>query len=534
MKFKRKRHIKKLHELGLEKKKNTVPESSSDQLENASSLSSDLSENLKNITEKMGNSEDLVIREWTSEADETTLRVAAVYLSGLVDESLVNDFVSKSLPSGTSPGGGKSPFLEHRGPSSEKLRVLDKWETLITEILSGNTIMLADGSNEAVSGNTTGGKTRNISSPNTQLVIRGPQEAFNETISTNIALIRRRIKSPNLRIEAMRIGKVTQTEISLMYIEGIVNTKVLKEVKRRLHDIEIDGILESGYIEQLIQDQTFTPFPTIYNTERPDVVVGNLLEGRVAILVDGTPFVLVVPAVFVQFFQSPTDYYQHFLIASFLRLLRLLAFLFTMLIPAMYIALTTFHQEMIPTTLVISLAAQHEGVPFPAFVEAMLMAITFEILREAGIRMPRAVGQAVSIVGALVLGEAAVQAGIISAAMVIVVSLTGIASFAVPAYNITVTSRLIRFAMMILAATFGFYGVVLGLIITIGHMCSLRSFGIPYLTPFAPMNLSDLKDTWIRAPLWMLKDRQSLINHKNLTRQGRNQKPSPRRGTGNH
>ncbi|HEX7065915.1 MAG TPA: spore germination protein, partial [Bacillales bacterium] len=449
MKDKRKRHIKKLHEL----REDPIESPAPDQREVSSSLYEDLSANLKKIKKTLGKSEDIVVREWTIEGEDTTMRVAAIYMSGLVDEQLVNDFVSKSLPSEAPRERGISPFLEHRGPSAEKLKVLDQWDSLINAILSGDTILLADGSTEVVSGDTKGGKTRNISQPNTQLVIRGPQEAFNETISTNIALIRRRIKSPNLRLEAMKIGKVTQTEISLMYIEGIVNTKVLKEVKRRLSEIKIDGILESGYIEQLIQDQTLTPFPTIYNTERPDVVVGNLLEGRVAILVDGTPFVLVVPAVFVQFFQSPADYYQHFLIASFLRLLRLLAFLFTMLIPAMYIALTTFHQEMIPTTLVISLAAQHEGVPFPAFVEAMLMAITFEILREAGIRMPRAVGQAVSIVGALVLGEAAVQAGIISAAMVIVVSLTGIASFAVPAYNITVTSRLIRFAMMILAAT---------------------------------------------------------------------------------
>ena len=229
-----------------------------------------------------------------------------------------------------------------------------------------------------------------------------------------------------------------------MFIKGIVNDKVVEEVRKRLDRIDIDGILESGYIEELIQDETYTPFPTVYNTERPDVIAAGLLEGRIAILVDGTPFVLLVPALFTQYFQSAEDYYQR---SDFglLRMLRYLALFIALLGPSLYIAITTFHQEMLPTALLISLAAQREGVPFPAFIEALMMEVTFEILREAGVRMPRAVGQAVSIVGALVIGQAAVEAGIVSAAMVIVVSITAIANFSFPSFNMAISIRILRF-----------------------------------------------------------------------------------------
>ena len=237
-------------------------------------------------------------------------------------------------------------------------------------------------------------------------MIRGPKDSFSESIGTNISLVRRRIKSPNLWLENMKIGNVTQTDVAIMYIKGIVSDSIVEELKQRLHAIEIDSILESCYIEELIQDQTFTPFPTVYNTERPDVVAGNLLEGRIAIYVDGTPFVLIVPTVFAQYFQSAEDYYHRFDIGIFVRLLRYIGFFISLLGPSIYVAAITFHQEMIPTTLLNSLAAQREGIPFPAFVEALLMEGSFEVLREAGVRMPRAVGQAVSIVGApVVLGS---------------------------------------------------------------------------------------------------------------------------------
>ncbi|UOQ94634.1 spore germination protein [Halobacillus shinanisalinarum] len=505
--------------------KNNTTDTGNDHFDN------ELANNLKKIKKELGNSSDLIVRKFTI-GDDLCLNAAAIYMDGLVDEKTVNEFVLESIKVESSEEGAINQknvfeFINTHAISVGEVKVIQEWNTLILAILSGHTAILVDGCAKILTGNTKGGETRQVSEPTSQLVIRGPKEAFTESIGTNAALIRRRIKTPNLWLETMQIGSTTQTDVALMYIKGVANEKVLKETKKRLGRIDIDGILESGYIEQLIQDHPYSPFPTIYNTERPDAIVGNLLEGRIAILVDGTPFVLVIPALFIQFFQSPADYYQQFFIGSFLRLLRLSTYIITLLTPALYIALTTFHPQMIPTRLLISLAAQNEGVPFPLFVEVMLMEITFEILREAGVRMPRAVGQAVSIVGGLVLGQAAVQAGIVSAATVIVVSLTGIASFAFPSYTIGVPARLLRFLMMILAGSLGLYGVAMALFILVAHLSSLRSFGIPYLSPFAPFVWSDIKDTLVRQPLWSLLLRPKLINQQNLKRQDKSQKPTP-------
>src|SRR5690606_20117819 len=282
-----------------------------------------------------------------------------------------------------------------------------------------------------------------------------------------------------------------------------------------------------GSIEQLIEDETFSFFPTVYHSERPDVVAANLLEGRVAILINGSPFVLTVPALFIEFFQAADDYYMRFEISFAIRILRSLIFLISMIAPATYVAITTYHQEMIPTLLIIAIAAQREAVPFPAFFEAFIMEITFEILREAGVRLPRSIGQAVSIVGALVIGQAAVEAGIVSPAMVIVVSITAIASFATPSFSMAIAARLIRFILMLLAAIMGMYGIIVGLMIITLHLCSLRSFGIPYMAPLAPLMFRNIGDTFVRVPIWAMDIRPKLISQKNISRAGDGQKPSP-------
>lgn len=356
---------------------------------------------------------------------------------------------------------------------------------------------------------------------------RGPRQGFTESLQTNISMIRRYIKNPNLWVEKMKKGSVTNTDIALMYIQGICDEKVLKEVKQRLEKIDIDSILESGYIEQLIEDETFTTFPTMYHTERPDVVAGNLLEGRFAIIVDGTPFVLIAPALFVQFFQSVEDYYSRFDIATSIRILRVLVFFISLVAPAVYVAATTFHQEMIPTQLLVVIAAQREIVPFPAVVEALTMEVAFEILREAGVRLPRVVGSAVSIVGALVIGQAAVQAGIVSPAMVIIVALTAIASFATPAFAMAISARLIRFIFIIASAVMGFYGLILGIIMMFVHLCSLRSFGVPYMSPLAPFSSQGVKDALFRVPWWADEKRPESVSKEDKVRQGKDQRPEP-------
>lgn len=391
----------------------------------------------------------------------------------------------------------------------------------------GNALIFADGHDEALICSTQGGEQRSIQEPSTQASFRGPRQGFTESLQTNISMIRRYIKNPNLWVEKMKKGSVTNTDIALMYIQGICDEKVLKEVKQRLEKIDIDSILESGYIEQLIEDETFTTFPTMYHTERPDVVAGNLLEGRFAIIVDGTPFVLIAPALFVQFFQSVEDYYSRFDIATSIRILRVLVFFISLVAPAVYVAATTFHQEMIPTELLVVIAAQRESVPFPAVVEALTMEVSFEILREAGFRLPRVVGSAVSIVGALVIGEAAVQAGIVSPAMVIIVALTAIASFATPAFAMAISARLIRFIFLIASAVMGFYGLILGIIMMFVHLCSLRSFGVPYMSPLAPFSSQGVKDTLFRVPWWADKKRPESVSKEDKVRQGQDQRPEP-------
>lgn len=337
----------------------------------------------------------------------------------------------------------------------------------------------------------------------------------------------RRIKSCRLKMEVLKIGTLTQTDVAIFYIDGIVNDKLVREVKKRLERIEIDGVLESGYLEEFIEDDPNSIFPQVNTTERPDRLCACLMEGRVGILVDNTPMCLIVPATFPQLLQSPEDYYNRFPYATFTRVLRVITMNIALLLPSLYIAVLTFHQEMLPTPLLISIAGQREGVPFPAFLEALMMELVFEFLREAGVRLPRPIGQAVSIVGALVIGQAAVSAGLVSSAMVMVVSLTAIASFTIPTISGSYVIRLLRFPIMILAASFGLFGVMVGLMAVLIHICQLRSFGVPYLAPLAPLKFSELKDTFIRMPWWAMTRRPTLLKVPDPVRQKPNQKPGP-------
>lgn len=495
-----------------------------------------LAENIQHIQESTGNSSDLVVRKFLLDP-EARISAALIFIDGLIDVQFVQELMEslmKKFPPQVENRIQVSPellqTLEDSILAVSEIQEINQFENLFTCLFSGEVILLMDEISTGISIEMQGWKQRSITEPSTETIVRGPRESFNESIRTNTALIRRKIKSCNLRLESRKIGRETQTEVSIMYMKDIANDKVVEEARKRLSRIDIDGILESGYIEEMIQDEALTPFPTVYNTERPDVVAAELLEGRIAILIDGTPFVLIVPTNFIQYFQAAEDFYQRSDISTFIRLLRFLSFFIALFGPSAYVAITTFHQEMLPTQLLISLTAQREGVPFPAFVEALLMEVAFEILREAGIRMPRAVGQAISIVGTLVIGTAAVEAGIVSAAMVIVVSITAISSFVFPASAMSAAVRMIRFPFMLLAATFGLFGIILGGISLVFHLCSLRSFGIPFLAPFAPMVPVDLKDTLIRIPRWAMRTRPRLLNQKNIVREQMDlpRKPKPR------
>ncbi|MCY7892143.1 spore germination protein [Bacillus vallismortis] len=490
-------------------------------------ISASLTKNIAEMKKEVGSSADVIIRE-IKIGEQDRVRLAVIYIAGLVDNNTLHESLIEPLvesPSIQNPHAIQQ-ILEKTLPLGG-VKANGNWDKLFSELMLGNALVFADGSEEALICSTQGGEQRSIQEPSTQVSFRGPRQGFTESLQTNISMIRRYIKNPNVWVEKMKIGSVTHTDVALMYIHGICEEKVLKEVRSRLKKIDIDSILESGYIEQLIEDETFTTFPTMYHTERPDVVAGNLLEGRFAIVVDGTPFVLIAPALFVQFFQSVEDYYSRFDIATSIRILRVLVFFISLVAPAVYVAATTFHQEMIPTQLLVVIAAQREIVPFPAVVEALTMEVAFEILREAGVRLPRVVGSAVSIVGALVIGQAAVQAGIVSPAMVIIVALTAIASFATPAFAMAISARLIRFIFIIAAAVMGFYGLILGIIVMFVHLCSLRSFGVPYMSPLAPFSSQGVKDTLFRVPWWADEKRPESITKKDKVRQSKHQRPVP-------
>ncbi|WP_179281094.1 spore germination protein [Paenibacillus sp. XY044] len=496
-------------------------------------LSEYLDINVKLIKEMTGDSSDIIIRR-LDQALGKPIHVAVIYTDGLVDEQIINNAIMKSLTQIQADADGLLDppnqvlgWIKNRFLAIGQVTEVYTLNKLFSAILAGNAVILIDGTAKGISAASAGGEQRGVDEPQSQTVIRGPREGFTENLRINTSLVRRRIKNPNLWIVDRTIGRVSQTNVAVMYINGIANDDVVQEILRRLDRIDIDSVLESGYIEEFIQDATFTPFPTLTNSERPDAIAGAILEGKVAILVDGSPFVLIAPITIFKLFQSSEDYYQAFDIATFLRLMRIIAFVFSMLLPSLYIAITTFHQQILPTTLLISLAAQREGVPFPAFVEALAMEITFEVLREAGVRMPRAIGSAISIVGALVLGQAAVQAGLVSAAMVIIVAFTAIAGFVAPSVSISNAARLLRFGFMLLAATLGLFGIIAGLMAMLIHLAGLRSFGIPYLIPLAPFTPSDQKDALVRVPWWAMLKRPTLISQKNIKRQKSIQKPSP-------
>ncbi|WP_127587181.1 spore germination protein [Paenibacillus koleovorans] len=483
-------------------------------------LAYDLEQNERKLRQLFPNCSDLVFRNVRLNAKTECL---VVYLTTLVDEQVIEEHILKPLLASSE---SLKPYPEDR-ISVGKIERTKQGQELVRQLLHGYTAILTSMNEQAWLVRTNGGKQRSLEEPSSEPVIRGPRDGFIENISTNMGLLRSRLKTSTLRMEALTVGRLTQTQVVISYLEGIAKQAVVDEVRERIARIRIDGIIDSSYIEEFIEDCPYSPFPQVHSTERPDVVAAELLEGRVAILVENTPFVLVVPMTLMTGVQASEDYYIRWPIATFVRWIRFLFISIAIFAPPLYVAITTFHQEMIPTNLVISIASSREAVPFPALIEAMLMEIIFEALREAGIRLPKQIGQAVSIVGALVIGQAAVLAGIISAPVVIIVSITGIAAFTIPRYSFANGIRLLRFPMLFLAGTLGLYGIVLGFIAILLHVTSLRSFGVPY---FTPISFGSIKDIFIRAPIWAKTLRPQIAGSEPSYREPEGQQPSPRRG----
>lgn len=497
-------------------------------------LTDNLNENIKTIGELYGNSPDLIFRHFRVGAAQ--IPGALLCLDGMVAPDRVEEIlkaleieaqrISVQLPKGE----GLLASIEDGLLPSHQVQRSALLGEICHRISSGETALLFAGVGQSLICDTSGFATRSITEPTSETTIRGPRVGFIESIETNITLLRRRIKTPNLWIENYQVGDLTQTQLSLVYIKGLASEELLTEVRSRLKRIRVDGVLESGHVEEYIEDTPFTLFPMVLRTERPDRVVGNLLEGNVALLTDGTPFVMTLPAKFVELLQSPDDYYDRSPIGSLTRFLRFAAYLISILLPGIYVATINFHQELIPTTLLLRISAAREGLPFPVVVEALMMELAFEILREAGVRLPQAIGSAISIVGALILGEAAIRAGIVSPIIIIIVALTAISSFTAPVYSIGISARILRFFFIGLGAAFGLFGIQAGILLFLIHLCSLRSFGIPYFAPLGPLIWADWKDTFIRMFFWGLTTRPKLTGAREPQRAQGGQRPGVEMG----
>ncbi|WP_156158137.1 spore germination protein [Gordoniibacillus kamchatkensis] len=487
----------------------------------------DLQQNEQMLRSLYPNCSDVVYRSFLVGG---TVNALLVYIEGLSDTSGIEEYVIAPLMRedlGVVDGIGQ---LAAACIFVSQTKEFTTFAECLEHLSNGYPVLLWDNEACGAALGLTKWEKRSIEEPVAETGIRGPREGFTETLRVNTSQIRRIIKSHLLRMEAVKLGEYTRTNVVLVYIEGLTDKTLVEEARTRLSRIRIDGIMESGYIEELIEDQGYSPFPQLLNTERPDVVCSCLLEGRIAILTEGSPFALIAPITLFTLFQSHEDYYQRFLVSTVLRWLRYSFILISLLLPSLYVAILTYHQEMVPGSLLISMASSREAVPFPALIEALIMEIAFEALREAGVRLPKQVGAAVSIVGALVIGQAAVQAGLVSAPMVIVVAITGIASFMIPRYIAGIAVRLLRFPLILLGGSLGLLGVMMGIIILVLHLCSLRSFGVPYLSTIATPHMSELKDVLVRAPWWKLDTRPRLTGKYNKYRQPTGQKPGPARG----
>ena len=485
-------------------------------------ISGNLEETVSWFHEELGQNDDLVCRRFQVMG---RYPAALFYFFSLIDQQLLNEDILRPLMQ--QPSEDLKRTLETKTLKrllSEdvlhfgSLKFEQQKDKLVSFAMRGDTIVFVDGMDEAMVFSCRKVEKRNTDQPKTESVIRGPREGFIELLENNLSLLRYRLQSRNFRIKLLEIGQRTKTRVAVCFIEDIANPELVSDVMNRLSRVKIDGIISSGYLEEYIEDNHWSPFPQVQYSERPDKVVASMLEGRVAILADGSPMALIVPAVFSQFYQTVEDYSERYLLVSAIRISRLLALLFSLIFPSLYVAIISFNPELIPTDFAVAVAGGRAGVPFPAVIEILIMEVSMEVLREASIRLPVQIGGALSIVGAIIIGQAAVSAGFASPITVVIVALATIGSFATPAYNAALALRLLRFPIIILAGTFGLFGIVVGLIFIVNHMLSLRSFGVPYLSPFVPPSSGAVRDMILRAPMFMMKKRPESWHPQDDTR----------------
>ncbi len=447
---------------------------------------------------------------------------ASFYIDGLINKEVLGLDFYAPLQAATREGRWSVEEIRQSVLQVGDIKIIDDLDMIIDLVLQGMTALFVEGETYALVIEMIQWQQRSIDEPNTDNVIRGPREGFVETLRINVSMIRRKIHHKDFIAETVRVGRYSNTDVALVYVSSIVNKDVLAELKRRLKNIDIDAILDSGGVEQLIEDKPYSFFPTIGITEKPDITAAKILEGRVALIVDGSPIVLTVPMLFVEGLQSPEDYYSRFYFACFMRIIRVFALLISLFLPAIYIAVVGYDQQMIPISLLQTMLEAEATTPFSTGLSVLLISIIYELLRESSVRLPKAVGQAVSIVGAIVLGQAAVTANLISAPVLIVLAVTVTASFCTVAF--TDATTILRFIFIFFGWTLGLFGVLITMFVLLAYLCSIKTFGVAYLSPLSPFNRQGMKDTALRFPLWKLSRRPSDLS-LNRRRMGNMQPP---------
>ena len=498
-----------------------------------------LQENLTYLTVKYNAliNSDIVIRKFTLNGKGKQYNAALVYIDGMVNSDIVNHYVLNPLMHKNQTNTEKTSetliinkntdlnFHTTQTPelqniiynsliSQNSIKTESQFSNIIPEINAGFTCLLVDTLDQAFCVEAKGYKTRSITKPENEVVVRGSQEAFVENIRTNTSMIRRIINNENLVIEQLSLGKVTKTTVSFCYMKNIANEDLVNEVRFRLSNIDIDSIINSGTIEQLIQDSSSILFPQTFATERCDRACNNILEGRIVILVNGNPYALIVPAILIDFITSPEDTNLKHQYGNLIRVIRSIAFFVAMFMPALYVAVTNFHQELLPTDLVFAISAMRRSIPFPVIVELLIMEISFELIREASLRVPAPIGSTIGIIGGLILGEAAVSANLVTPLLIIIVAVTGICSYAIPDFSLNFTIRTFRFMYIILGYIAGFLGISFGIFIQLILLSNLQSFGASYFSPYLPPTNKNTDSSFFIKPIWKKENRSSFLNTK--------------------
>lgn len=467
---------------------------------------------------------DIDIREFYVIASDTRYKAFLIYIDGMSNTDSINHFILKPLMLRNSTNtlnksvNKNTNFnLEHHISNcllpQNKVSEVEDFSQVISDINMGNCVVFIDTLPVAYSVDVKEFKQRSISTPQNEVIVRGSQEAFVESLRTNTSILRRLTNNENLIILNSAVGKVSNTKIAICYMNNIANNDLVAEVQYRINNLQIDSLLSSGQLEQLIQDNSSNIFPQIIATERADKALSSLFEGRVVVIVNGSPYVLIMPGTFNDFLSSPEDANLKFQFSNLAKIVRLLAGVLALLLPGLYISITNFHQELIPTELLFAIAASRESVPFPIIFELLLMEMSFELIREAGLRVPSPIGPTIGIVGALILGDAAVKANIVSPILIIIVAITALCSFAIPDYSLNFTFRILRFVYIILGYLAGFLGIGLGLFVLLLSLSNLTSFGAPYITPYL-VKSSRKTSPYFSSPIWRRESKPKFLSAK--------------------